>query len=179
MRSTDRRGFTLVEALVALAVAVVVATMLHGLLSAGARTFRQVDGKTAGLESSALAYELVAQEVRQLTAGSTADSLDGVLVVENPDADGWGDGLSLPARGATFRIDGGCLAVTGRRHRTVRLTEFACRVLTVDDERGHPRWYLALRLVGDGSRSRDDNLLVALLALEAPSLRAANPYWVD
>lgn len=185
-----RRAVTLVELAVGLAVLAVLAGVLQAIMSGTLRGFRQAEGTTNAMQSALLAAETVTDAVRGVAcfgaAPSSGSSWHGVTV---GDADGaaWGPSLTLP--GVTFRVgprgaDGGrsLVAESGASSRALegcRLAGGAFRIIEASSPGGRPLYYVAMHFTGLGDDERDATTVATLVALDAATLRAAAPRWVE
>ena len=197
-----RRGFTLVEALVAVAVFGLVMGLLYDVFVGGVRAFRTEEGRTESMESALLAWEEIAGDLRQhVFYGVAGDRLADVLPVSVgehgalaggtlsfDELTGVGFKPERPAVG-TARVTYGLadsghgdfkyLCRNGQARPAVRLAalRFTLRRATRAD--GRPMLFVQVGITGYGERNRDHSYLVGLVGLDPYNLRAVDPDWVE
>ena len=194
----NRRAFTLVEVIIGFCVASVLIYALYQMLFGGMRTFKRLEGKTHGLESALLAWEIIADDVRANEYfGISRKHFNKVPAVEIGKTKSGGVlGLSRMRKvelaggrnqGEIEKVvfslarDGefGYLKRNEKVYRSIKLRKLEFVPYEVPRSDGEKLSFVSVTLTGWSKNEKDESTLVGLLVLDAHSMRVMNPQWVE
>ena len=193
-----KRAFTLAEVLIGFAVASVVIYALYQMLFGGMRTFKRLEGKTYGLESAMLAWEIIADDVRANEYfGISKKYFNKIPAVEVGKSESGGMlGLSRmermefsggAAKGNLEKVifsleksgDFGYLKRNDKVYRSIKLKKLEFLPYEITRSDGKKLSYISVILKGWSKNEKDESTIVGLLVLDAHSMRVMNPRWVE
>ena len=194
----NKRAFTLVEVIIGFCVASVLIYALYQMLFGGMRTFKRLEGKTYGLESAMLAWEIIADDVRANEYfGISRKYFANVPAVEVGKTNSGGVlGLSRlrkvelsdgQAQGQLEKVvfsleqDGefAYLKRNDKVYRSIKLRRLEFVPYEVPRSDGEKISFVSVTLTGWSKNEKDESTLVGLLVLDAHSMRVMNPQWVE
>ncbi len=200
MANTRKRAFTLVEVIIAFCVASVLIYVLHQMLFGGLRTFKRLEGKTYALESAMLAWEIIADDVRSNEYfGVQPEQFTDVRPIEIGEVGGKQVLGLMRLRRVEFANvapktelekvifslemskdgDHGCLKRNDKVYKSIKLKKLDFHLFEQERDDGKKVAFLSLAIKGWSTDERSNSSLVGLLALDAYTLRKANPSWVE